>query len=231
MEYFAGIGQRNFAVITPGRTILEKTAGNFTPGQRKSLTEQMSFRAVVITADNFATADMRAAMDDPMRVKLFIFTVQALIRPTSTTGRRTHKFQEGLGEAFYKHLRDLSDLVVFADEHHVYYGKACSQAVPGLNHYALIGLTATAHKQTPQDQIVYSYPLAAAIANQYVKRPRQSWSRQPSYLRSGRGPSQCGTSTRLYAAEHGRRQRYESTVLQTLPDASNTISSSRHWKY
>ena len=160
---------------------------------------------------------MRAAMDDPMRVKLFIFTVQALIRPTSTTGRRTHKFQEGLGEAFYKHLRDLSDLVVFADEHHVYYGKAFSQAVPGLNHYALIGLTATPHKQTPQDQIVYSYPLAAAIANQYVKRPRQSWSRQPSYLRSGRGPSQCGTSTRLYAAEHGRRQRYESTVLPDYP--------------
>lgn len=171
MEYFAGAGQRNFAVITPGRTILEKTVANFTPGHRKSLTDDMSFRPVVITADNFATADMRAAMDDPMKVKLFVFTVQALVRPTSTTGRRTHKFQEGLGEAFYQHLRDLSDLVVFADEHHVYYGRAFSEAVRGLDPYALIGLTATPHKQTPRDQIIYSYPLAAAIAGQYVKAP------------------------------------------------------------
>ena len=55
----------------------------------------MSFRPVVITADNFATADMRAAMDDPMRVKLFIFTVQALIRPTSTTGAKNAQVPRG----------------------------------------------------------------------------------------------------------------------------------------
>lgn len=68
---------------------------------------------------------MRAAMDDPGRVQLFIFTVQALLKPqTSKVGRKTHKFQEGLGEAFYNHLQNLPDLVVFADEHHTYYGKS-----------------------------------------------------------------------------------------------------------
>src|SRR3954470_8536900 len=37
IEYLAADGVRNFAVITPGRTILGKTVANFTPGHRKSL--------------------------------------------------------------------------------------------------------------------------------------------------------------------------------------------------
>ena len=36
MEYFASEGVRDFAVITPGRTILDKTVANFTPGHPKS---------------------------------------------------------------------------------------------------------------------------------------------------------------------------------------------------
>ena len=44
-------------------------------------------------------------MEDPGQVKLFIFTVQALLKPESKVGRKTHKFQEGLGEAFYAHLQ------------------------------------------------------------------------------------------------------------------------------
>lgn len=59
-------------------------------------------------------------MDDSEQVKLYIFTVQALLRPESTVGRKTHKFQEGLGEAFYAHLQGLDDLLVFADEHHTW---------------------------------------------------------------------------------------------------------------
>src|SRR4051812_27320647 len=132
IEYLAADGVRNFAVITPGRTILEKTVANFTAGERKSLLGGMEVRPVVITSDNFATATMRAAMDDPDQVKLFIFTVQALTKPQTQLGRRTHKFQEGLGEAFYAHLQGLNDLVVFADEHHTYYGPAFSDAIRAL---------------------------------------------------------------------------------------------------
>jgi len=171
LEYLAATGGRNFAVITPGRTILDKTVANFTPGHRRSLLAGMLTRPVVITADNFATAAMRAAMDDETRVKLYVFTVQALVRPTSLVARRTHKFQEGLGEAFYDHLTGLADLVVFADEHHSYYGDAFSAAIRDLGPRALIGLTATPHRRTPPDQIVYRYPLAAAIADQLVKTP------------------------------------------------------------
>ncbi|TAK20478.1 MAG: hypothetical protein EPO26_18055 [Chloroflexota bacterium] len=171
IEYLAGDGVRNFAVIAPGRTILDKTVANFTPGHPKSLLGGMEARPLVITSENFATAVMRAAMDDPEQVKLFIFTVQALTKPQTTLGRRTHKFQEGLGEAFYAHLQGLDDLTVFADEHHTYYGPAFSGAVRDLRPRVLIGLTATPHSRTPPDQIIYRYPLAAAIADRLVKTP------------------------------------------------------------
>ncbi len=173
IDYLATVrGGRNFAVVTPGRTILRKTEDNFTPGHPKSLLDAMSVRPVVITSDNFASPLVRAAMDDPAQVKLYIFTVQALTKPQTTdVGRKTHKFQEGLGKAFYEHLLSLDDLVVFADEHHTYYSDAFSKAIRDLRPQALLGLTATPHKRTPPDQIIYRYPLAAAIATRLVKTP------------------------------------------------------------
>ncbi len=171
IEYFAGTGTRNFAVITPGRTILDKTVANFTPGSRKSLLGGMSVEPVVVTSENFASAAMRAAMDDEQQVKLYIFTVQSLLKPETKAGRKAHKFQEGLGQAFYARLQAAEDLMVFADEHHAYYGKSFSTAVRELHPKVLIGLTATPHRQTPDEQIIYRYPLAAAIADRYVKTP------------------------------------------------------------
>lgn len=172
MELFAAAyGIRHFVIITPGRTILEKTKDNFTPGHPKSLLGPMSFQPVVITAENFATPAMRSAMDDDSQVKAYLFTVQSLIKPESRTARRAHQFQEGLGTEFYAHLQATGQLVVFADEHHCYYGPAFSKAVRDLDPWVLAGLTATPHKQTPTDQIIFRYPLAAAIADKLVKTP------------------------------------------------------------
>ena len=65
MELFAiADGVRDFVIVTPGRTILEKTRDNFTPGHPKSLLGPMSFAPVVDHAENFNTPAMRAAMDD-----------------------------------------------------------------------------------------------------------------------------------------------------------------------
>lgn len=164
-------GVSDFVVITPGNTILSKTKDNFTAGHAKSLLNAMSFDPVVITADNFNSPRMRAAMDDPDQVKIYLFTVQSLLRPTSRQGRRVHKFQEGLGTEFYAHLEGIETLVLFADEHHAYYGKAFSAAVRDLRPWVLLGLTATPHKQTPLDEVIYRYPLAAAIADRLVKTP------------------------------------------------------------
>lgn len=171
IEYFAARGTRNFAVITPGRTILDKTVANFTKGNRKSLLGGMQVEPVVISSDNFNSPAMRAEMDDPAKVKLYIFTVQSLTKPTTETGRKTHKFQEGLGQAFYEHLDAQDDLIVFADEHHCYYGEAFSNAVRGLTPLAIVGLTATPHAKTTDEEIIFRYPLAAAIADKLVKTP------------------------------------------------------------
>jgi type III restriction enzyme len=172
MELFAiADGIRDFVVVTPGRTILDKTRDNFTPGHPKSLLGPMSFRPVVITAENFNTPVMRAAMDDEGQIKVYLFTVQSLIQPESQVGRRTHKFQEGLGTEFYAHLQGVERLVVFADEHHCYYGPAFSRAVRDLGPWVLVGLTATPDKHTPKEQVIFRYPIAAAIADRLVKTP------------------------------------------------------------
>ena len=171
VEYYAALGHRNFAVITPGRTILNKTVDNLTAGHPKSLTGGMDVEPIVVTSENFDKPTTRAAMDDDSQVKLYVFTVQALIKPTTKAGRKTHEFREGLGAAFYEHLQNLDDLIVLADEHHTYYGNAFSKAVRDLDPYALIGLTATPHRLTPKDQIIYRYPLALAIADKLVKMP------------------------------------------------------------
>ena len=171
MDYLAIDGVRNFAVITPGRTILEKTQANFTPGHAKSILGGMEVEPVVVTSENFTSAAIRNAMDDPEKVKLYVFTVQSLTKPGTKQGKKTHDFNENLGEAFYAALQQADDLIVFADEHHTYFGPAFSHAVDDLRPHVLLGLTATPHPKTPDEQIIYRYPLAAAIADQLVKTP------------------------------------------------------------
>jgi len=96
MELFvAAYGVRDFVIVTPGRTILDKTRDNFTPGHPKSLLGPMSFQPVVITADNFNTSVIRAAMDDDSQVKVYLFTVQSLIKPESKVGRKTPQVPGG----------------------------------------------------------------------------------------------------------------------------------------
>src|SRR5579859_3835441 len=51
IDYFAAEGVRNFAVITPGKTILRKTVDNFTPGHPKTLLGGMEVQPIVITSD------------------------------------------------------------------------------------------------------------------------------------------------------------------------------------
>lgn len=179
IDYLAtASGVRNFMIVTPGRTILDKTIANFTVGSTKSLLNGMRTRPVVITSDSFATAATRTAMDDDQQVKLFVFTVQAIQQPSDNAPRRAHAFQEALGESFYTDLASHDDLVVFADEYHCYSTrekgepkdkvKAFYTAIFGLDPWAVVGLTAT---PGPGDPVEFRYPLADAIADRLVKAP------------------------------------------------------------
>lgn len=168
IDYFAAQGGRNFAIVTPGRTVTRKTIANFTSGHPKSLLGGMETTPVVIAADNFDNPSVAEALADESIVKLYIFTVQALLTPTSKADRRTHEFQESLGAAFYARLREADDLLVMADEYHLYSAKKFRAAVAGLEPQILVGLTATAPRGSP---VIFRYPLAAAIADKYVKSP------------------------------------------------------------
>ena len=172
IDYLAAQGVRNVLIVTPGSTIQNKTIGNLTPGHPKHL-KGMAANPVVITLDDVETGQVAAALEDENQVKVFVLTVQSLLKPDTKDGRRAHRPHEQMGQALYDYLQHCEDLVVIADEHHIYYSgsaKKFQSAIDDLHPLALIGLTATPHPSS-EGKIVYRYPLAAAIADGYVKVP------------------------------------------------------------
>lgn len=173
LDYLYQQGVRNVVIITPGKTIQKKTIANLTPGHPKYMRGLQS-KPLIVTLDDFEKGTVAAAMDDTDQFKVFIFTVQSLLRPDTKENRRAHRPHETLGTALYTYLQQADDLVVIADEHHVYFNKNAKkfkQAVHDLDPAALIGLTATPHETTDKNKIVYHYPLSEAIADGYVKIP------------------------------------------------------------
>jgi len=171
IDYVARKGVRNVLIVVPGRTILDKTIANFTPGAAKHI-EGAEIEPLVITADNFQRSEIGDALHDPNRLKLFIFTVQVLLKPGEKVSRRTRDDDEHIGGALYEHLRNADDLLVIADEHHVYRerAKAFSAALRDLAPRALVGLTATPD-ESDLERVIYRYTLAEAIRDELVKVP------------------------------------------------------------
>ena len=173
LDYLYESGVRNVVIVTPGSTIQRKTVANLTPGNSKYL-NGLACDPLVITLDDFERGTVGAALDNPARFKVFVFTVQSLLRPDTKDNRRAHRPHEVLGQSLSDYLRAAEDLVVIADEHHVYFNKTANKfraAIRDLDPVALIGLTATPHESTAADSIVFHYPLADAIADGYVKVP------------------------------------------------------------
>jgi type III restriction enzyme len=172
LDYLTESGVRNVVIVTPGSTIQRKTIDNLTPGHPKFL-RGLRCNPLVITLDDLERGTVAAALEDETRFKVFVFTVQSLLRPDTKDARRAHRAHETLGQALYEYLQSADDLVVIADEHHVYYSgsaKRFQAAIDELNPLAMIGLTATPDSSS-EGKIVYRYPLAEAIADGYVKIP------------------------------------------------------------
>ncbi len=169
MDYLAAQGVRNILVVTPGTTIQDKTVSNFTPGHAKFVNGSDA-EPLVITSENFSRGQVGDALHDDTVTKLFVFNVQQLIRPSDKTSRRVRARDEFIGTGLYQHLQQVEDLVVIADEHHVYSSRAKSfnQAIEDLGARAVVGLTAT---PAPGVQPIFQYSLAEAIADGFVKIP------------------------------------------------------------
>lgn len=171
VDYLAAQGIRNVLIVTPGKTIQDKTIANFSPESPKYV-PGTDFKPFLITAENFRRGQVGDALHKPDVLKLFVFNVQQLIRPADNTSRKVRAMDEFIGSDLYSHLQAAEDLVVIADEHHVYrsQAKAFSSAVRDLNPRALVGLTATPDP-ADQDKVIYQYSLAEAIADGHVKIP------------------------------------------------------------
>lgn len=172
LDYLYASGVSNVVIVTPGSTIQHKTVDNLTPGHRKYLRGLQS-NPLVVTLDSLERGEVGAALEDSERFKVFVLTVQSLLRPNTTDARRAYREHETTGVALYDYLQAAEDLVVIADEHHVYYSgnaRKFRHAIEQMHPQALIGLTATPHEAT-NPKIIYRYPLSSAIADGYVKIP------------------------------------------------------------
>ena len=186
VEYLRRQGVGNVMIVTPGKTVQAKTVQNFTEGSSRYI-KGANVRPDVVTPENYqpwtirqnAQAQLSFGREVPMLA--FIFNIQQLIAPKSEDGdthggtqeamrRKPRRFDENAGVLF-DYLKNLDDLVVIADESHLYGTSAVAfnAALKELDPAAAIGLTASVDKKT--DNVIFEYPLYRAIQDKYVKAP------------------------------------------------------------
>lgn len=182
IEYFRRQGLRNVMVVTPSLVVQDKTVQNFRHGTHRYVSGFQVAPEVVSPQSYDAwrvkqSTPLSGDETDPSMV--FVFNVQQLVAPRKTDsssigtieGQRTkiRKWQEDAG-SLYEYLTELEELIVIADESHLYgaSAKAFRQALRDLKPAATVGLTASASKQ---DKVIYHYPLYQAISDGYVKAP------------------------------------------------------------
>ena len=186
VEYLRRQGVGNVVIVTPGKTVQAKTVQNFTPGTPRYITGAAVSPEVVTPQDYSAwiarqNGPARLAFGREVPMLAFIFNIQQLIAPKEAEGdthggtqdamrRKPRRFDENAGVLF-DYLKNLDDLVVIADESHLYGSSAVAfnAALKELDPAAAIGLTASVDKAT--DHVIYEYPLYRAIQDKYVKAP------------------------------------------------------------
>lgn len=185
VEYLRQQGVGNVVIVTPGKTVQHKTVQNFTQGSPRYIAGSAVPPDVVtpqdysqwVTRQNSA-AQLTIETDAPALA--FIFNIQQLIAPSEAEGqthagtqdsirRKPRRFDENAGVLF-DYLKELDDLVVIADESHLYSSSAAAfnAALKELDPALTVGLTASASKT---DEVIFAYPLYQAIQDKYVKAP------------------------------------------------------------
>jgi type III restriction enzyme len=176
-------GIRHFFVLAPNLTIYNKLIADFTPGSPKYVFQGLSDFAInppeIITGDNYENGrGIRSADlfgDTGVHVNIFnISKINAEVRGDKEP--RIKRLQEYIGESYFEYLSKLDDLVLLMDESHRYRGKAGMRAINELKPILGLELTATPQietgsKTTDFQNVIYSYPLASALRDGFVKEP------------------------------------------------------------
>lgn len=132
--------------------------------------------------------------------------------------RKTRKFDENTGVLF-DYLKNLNDLVVIADESHLYSSSAAAfnAALRELQPAATIGLTASVLEE---DHVIYKYPLYRAIQEEFVKAPVLA------FRKGGYGADQTSEEQQLRDALQLRKIKqayYDVYAKQQGKDSLNAI--------
>ena len=173
-------GHDNFFVLAPGLTVYNKLIADFTPNTPKyvfaGIAEFSTEPPAVITGENYQ-GQARTLFDVLRRCKINIFNI-AKINTEVRGGHapRIRSLSEYLGESYFDYLAALPDLVLLMDESHRYRGSAGVKAINELKPVLGLELTATPHTEAgrttvPFKNVIYRYPLAAAMADGFVKQP------------------------------------------------------------
>ncbi len=177
-------GINNFFVLAPNLTIYKKLIADFTRNTPKyvfkGIAEFAQQPPLIITGDNYDQTG--AAVDDQPRgfahdVRINIFNISK-INSEVRGGKepRIKRMKEVLGDSYFNHLANLSDLVLLMDESHRYRASAGVRSINELKPLFGLELTATPFIEStrgpvPFKNVVMDYPLARAMDDGFVKEP------------------------------------------------------------
>ncbi len=175
-----GHGINNFFVLAPNLTIYNKLITDFTPNTPKyvfkGIAEFATTPPEIITGDNYESKS-RVLFDWTSQVKVNIFNISK-INSEVRGGKapRIKRLSEYIGESYFDYLAGLSDLVLLMDESHRYRASAGVRAINELKPIIGLELTATPYVETSKGavsfkNVIYSYSLAEAMADGFVKEP------------------------------------------------------------
>ena len=184
---YQAMGIRNFFVLAPNLTIYNKLITDFTPNTPKYVFTGIGEFAVhpplVVTGDNYEDgrgvrrADQLPGVDWGCDVHINIFNISKInseVRGGSAP--RIKRLSEYIGQSYFDYLAGLDDLVMLMDESHRYRATAGVRAINELKPVLGLELTATPQvvtgsKAEPFKNVIYSYSLATAMTDGFVKEP------------------------------------------------------------
>ncbi|WP_311355771.1 DEAD/DEAH box helicase [Corynebacterium riegelii] len=182
IEYLRRQGHPNVMVVTPTKVVQDKTVLDFSEGSHRYI-GGFDVPPRLVTPGDVSKLRIDNVASDLFvgegASTLYVFNVQQLFPPKDggknvATGdeaarRKTWKFQEDSG-ALAQRLIDTEDLVIIADESHLFgsTAKTFRKSLTSLKPAVTVGLTAS---PDDGDDIVYRYPLWRAIQDGYVKQP------------------------------------------------------------
>ncbi len=176
-------GIRHFFVLAPNLTIYNKLIADFTPNHPKyvfqGIAEFVANTPEIITGDNYESGrGVRGTDlfgDTGIHVNIFnISKINSEVRGGKSP--RIKRLSEYIGQSYFDYLAGLDDLVLLMDESHRYRASAGIRAINELKPILGLELTATPQverspRAEPFKNVIYSYPLASALADGFVKEP------------------------------------------------------------